>query len=124
MEIVLTILAWLSPILVSVLTLVLTTLAKKWLDKLGVERTAKTDELVTNLVSNAVLAAERYGQLKLKEHGAAVTGSDKKTEAVKIVLGQLESAGIKDVAQKVIEDRIEAVLESKNPKAPVASQTV
>jgi hypothetical protein len=116
MEIVLSILGWLAPVLATVLTLVLTALVKKWLDKLGVEKTAKTDELVTSLVGNAVSAAERYAVLKIGE-GTPVAGSDKKTQAVKIVLDQLESAGIKDVAAKVVEDRIEAWLHINDPKS-------
>jgi len=124
MEIVVMILTWLSPVIVAVLTIVATAFAKKALDKMGVERTAKTDELVTSLVGNAILTAERVAQLKLKEHGLKLAGSDKKAEAVKIVLDQLEASGIKDVARKVIENRIEAMLQLTDPKAPVASQTV
>lgn len=124
MEIVVMILTWLSPVIVAVLTIVATALAKKALDKMGVERTAKTDELVTSLVGTAVATTERVAMLKLREQGLKLAGSDKKAEAVKIVLDQLEAAGIKDVARKVIENRIEAVLQINDPKAPVASQTV
>lgn len=124
MEIVVMILTWLSPVIVAVLTIVATALAKKALDKMGVERTAKTDELVTSLVGNAVLATQRIAELKLKEQGLKLAGTDKKAEAVKIVLDQLEAAGIRDVAKKVVEDRIEAVLQKNDPKVLVASQTV
>jgi len=124
MEIVVMILTWLSPVIVAVLTIVATALAKKALDKMGVERTAKTDELVTSLVGTAVATTERVAMLKLREQGLKLAGSDKKAEAVKIVLDQLEAAGIKDVARKVVENRIEAVLQINSPKAPVASQTV
>ena len=125
MEMVVLILGWLSPVIVAVLTIVATALAKKALDKMGVERTAKTDELVTNLVGNAVAATNRIAQLKLAEQGVKLAGSDKKAEAVRIVLGQLESAGIRDVAQQVIEDRIEAILDLRDPKkVPPASPTV
>ena len=124
MEIVVMILTWLSPVIVAVLTIVATALAKKALDKMGVERTAKTDELVTSLVGNAVLATQRIAELKLREQGLKLAGTDKKAEAVKIVLDQLEAAGIKDVARKVIENRIEAVLQRDDPKVLVASPTV
>jgi hypothetical protein len=117
MEIVVMILTWLSPVIVAALTVIVTALAKKALDKMGVERTAKTDELVTNLVGNAVLAAERLAKVQAAKAGIKLEGSDKKAEAVKIVLDQLEAAGIRDVARKVIENRIEAVLEAKAPKA-------
>lgn len=116
MEIVLSILAWLSPILVSVLTLVLTALVKKWLDKLGVERTLKTDELVTNLVTMSIASVEKVALNKLKETQSTTAGTDKKAQAVNMVLGQLEAAGIKDVAKKVVEDRIEALLHINAPK--------
>lgn len=124
MEIVLLILGWLSPVIVAVLTIVATALAKKMLDKMGVERTAKVDELVTNLATNAVLAVEKVALTKLASEGAKVSGNDKKTEAVRAILGQLEAAGIRDVAKKVVEDRVEAALMSKLPKAPEASPTV
>jgi hypothetical protein len=121
MEIVVMILTWLSPVIIAVLTILATALAKKLLDKLGVERTAKTDELVTNLVGNAVSTVERVAMLKLKEHGLKLAGSDKKAEAVKIVLDQLQAAGIRDVARKVVENRIEAFLHINDPKVSPAS---
>jgi hypothetical protein len=121
MEIVVMILTWLSPVIIAVLTILATALAKKLLDKLGVERTAKTDELVTNLVGNAVSTVERVAMLKLKEHGLKLAGSDKKAEAVKIVLDELQAAGIRDVARKVVENRIEAFLHINDPKVSPAS---
>lgn len=115
MDIVLLILGWLSPVIVAVLTIVATALAKKLLDKMGVERTAKIDELVTSLARNSVLAVEKVALNKLAA-GQKVPGVDKKADAVQAILGQLEAAGIRDVALKVVEDRVEAALMEKLPK--------
>jgi 16S rRNA U1498 N3-methylase RsmE len=112
------VLTFLLPILGTVLTVILTALAKKWIDKLGIERSGKIDDMIDKYVEMGVEAAERIAINAAKASGAGGTGdgSDKKAHAVKTVLAELEQSGIKDVAEQLVVNRIEAYLEKKSPK--------
>ena len=112
MEVLLPVLEFLLPILATVLTVVGAALAKRWLDKAGVERSAQIDAMIDDYVEKGVLSAERAASNFL---GTKMAGESKKAHAVKVVLGELEQSGLKGVAQELISARIEAFLEGKEP---------
>lgn len=100
------------PILSAVLIAVLTALAKKWAEKLGVERSEKIDDMIDRYVELAVRATEKVAANKLASN-VKMSSEDKLGLAVKTVLDELEQSGIKGVTEAVITARIEAFLEGK-----------
>ena len=115
MEILLLFLEFALPILSVILTIVAAALAKKWLKKLGVESSEKVDAMIDNYVEKGVLAAERAASAYITVSQGKMPGGDKKAHAIKVVLGELEQSGLKDVAKELIAARIEAYLEGKEP---------
>ena len=107
------------PIAASVLTVVLAALAKKLLDKWGLERSEKVDNMIDRYVGTSVEFAERFATKKLD--GRVVDGKDKLALATRTVLAELKQSGIKDVGEELIKARIEAWLSAKEvdskPKA-------
>jgi hypothetical protein len=97
-----------------VLTILLTMLVKKLLDKAGLERTAALNDLIDKHVATAVEYVERFANKLAPE---PMSGQSKAGLAVATVLGELEKAGIKDVASEFIQKRIEAYLEVKSPSS-------
>jgi len=108
MEIGLTILGYLLPIIAAALTLFAIAGVRKLLDKLGLERTEKIDDLIDKYVHLGVDTAEMAGVNYLKSRGEKMPSEDKKLKAVKVVMNELEQSGIKDVAEELIIDRIES----------------
>lgn len=112
MEAVLLILKWLLPVLSTVLTLIATAMARKWLKKLGLEEAAKLDSMIDDYVSKGVNAAERWANNQIN---VAIPGSMKKQKALSIILDELAQSGIRNVAVELLSNRIEAYLEGKEP---------
>jgi len=104
-------LSFLLPVLASVLAIVLTALAKRGLDKMGVERSEKIDDMIDRYVGIGIDYAERAAKLKLD--GRAYNGENKLTLATKTVLDELAQSGIRDVGESLIRARIEHALELK-----------
>lgn len=121
MDILWTILEWVLPVLATILTVVLAVLAKRWIEKLGVERSAKVDDMIDRYVEMGVDAAERAAKTYLAANNASLPGSAKKAKAVKTVLNELEQSGIKGVAEELISDRIESWLEVKEESPKVGN---
>lgn len=119
MEILLVILQYLLPVLGSVLTVVLVALAKKLLDKWNIERGEKIDRMLDDYVGKGVAAAEKAAANYLKAKNGKMTGGQKKVKAVRVVMRELEQAGVTNVAEELVSERIEAWLsDDKKPNAP------
>ncbi len=112
-DVALVLLQFILPVVSSVLVVVLTALAKKWLDKLGVERSVKIDDMIDRYVDIGVKYAERVAQKKLDGRAEALTGPEKRSLAVNTVLAELEQSGIKGVTEQLIKARIEKMLQDK-----------
>jgi len=118
MEVLGPILNFLLPVLGTVITLFLVALAKKYIGKLGIERSVQVDAMIDKYVGLGVDSAEKLAANFLKANpDGVVTGSSKKANAVNVVLAELEQSGIKGVAEELISARIEALLESKPGKS-------
>jgi hypothetical protein len=107
---------YLLPVLGSVLTVVLVALAKKYMVKLGIERSEKVDAMVDKYVAIGVNAAERAGTSYLAAHNLKLPGSRKKVTAINVVLDELKQSGVTDVGKDLIAARIESWLEDKAAK--------
>jgi len=115
MEAILPVLEWIMPIAATVITILLAALAKKYIGKLGVERSEKVDAMIDRYVSIGVGAANSAAKAAIKAKQGEMPGESKKATAVKVVLDELEQSGIKGVAEELISARIEALLEDKEP---------
>lgn len=104
--------SFLLPVFGSLLTIFAVALAKKILDKIGLDRSEKVDGMIDKYVSLAVNSAERFAKKKLD--GRDMKGSDKLTMAVSTVLRELDQSGIKGVGEDLIKHRIESYLELKD----------
>lgn len=118
MEIGLTILGYLLPVIAAVLTLFLIAGARKLLEKFGVERTEKVDDLIDRYVKMGVNAAEQAATTYLKTKGEKMDGEDKKLKAVNAVMAELEQSGIKGVGEELIVNRIEHWLFEEDKESP------
>lgn len=105
-------LEFLLPVLASVLTVVLTLLARKWLAKLGVESDSQTDAMIDKWVKIGVDYAEQVAKNKLKA-GETVKPEDKMATALQAVLLELDRTGLKNVGEKLLVARIESALSDK-----------
>jgi hypothetical protein len=118
------VLEFLLPVLGTILTIVAAALAKKYIGKLGVERSEKVDAMIDKYVGIGVDAAKKVAANYLAANGQKLPGGSKKAKAVSTVLSELEQSGIKGVAEELISARIEAWLENKEPgKSPGAEST-
>lgn len=107
------ILKFVLPIVSSVLLVVVTAFVKRWLDKMGIERSATIDKMIDDYVSIGVTYAERAARLKVD--GKQLTSNDKLALATKAVLAELDQSKIKGVTEELIKARIESYLESAKP---------
>lgn len=112
-EVVVGLLQFILPVVSSVLIVVLTALAKKWLDKLGVERSVRIDDMIDRYVDVGVKYAERVALKKLNGQ-ESLTGEQKRNLAVTTVLAELEQSGIKGVTEQLIKARIEKLLQDRD----------
>ena len=110
------------PILSSVLIVVLTALAKKLVDKMGIENNQKLDATIDKYVEVGVRFANQYATKKLD--GRTIDSKDKLALATKTVLLELEQSGIKDVAEALIRARVESLLNSKEEAAKASGPKV
>lgn len=103
-------LKFLLPVFSSILVVVLTALVKRWVDKMGLDRSERIDSFIDKYVKIAVDSAEKISSSKLT---AEIKGNDKLRLAVSTVLEELEQSGLKGVGEDLIKARIEAYLQSK-----------
>lgn len=101
---------FLLPVVSTVLVAVLTALAKKWLDKLNVERSAKIDDMIDKYVKIGIDYVDKLVENKVKESQQKIASNDKLNMAVSTVMAELEQSGIKGVAESLVVARIEAAL--------------
>lgn len=111
MEIASQVFGFLLPIIASVLTIVLSRLAVKAMDRMGVEHSKEVDAMIDKYVGIGINYAQQYAEKKLGGD-VDVSGSDKKALAVKTILAELDKSGLKNVAHDLIVGRIEAALQS------------
>ncbi|HUS89616.1 MAG TPA: phage holin, LLH family [Desulfosporosinus sp.] len=109
------VLNFLLPVLSSAIVIVLSALAKKWVDKLGLERSERVDTMIDKYVGLAIHAAERTATKKIG--GMELDGRDKLSLATRTVLGELEQSGLKGIGEELIKARIESYLEVRNPES-------
>lgn len=102
---------YLLPVIAAVLTIVLTALAKKYITKLGIERSEKVDDMIDKYVGIGIGAADRAAKTYLAANNAKLPSSNKKATAIKVVLEELNQSGITDVGRELISARIESWLE-------------
>lgn len=105
------ILKFLLPFLSTIVVLVLSALAKKHIEKLGLDRSDRIDDMIDRYVPLAVNAAQRVAEKKLL--GKELDKKDKLALATSTVLGELEQSGLKGVGEELIKARIENWLEVK-----------
>jgi len=119
MEIGLTILGYLLPVIASILTILLIAGARWLMRKLGVERSEKIDDLIDRYVKMGVNAAEASATAYLVARGEKMPSDDKMRKAVDAVMKELDQSGIKDVAEELITNRVEHwLLEEKKVSPP------
>lgn len=110
----------LIPVIGTVLTVVAVALAKKGLDLLGVKRSKEIDALIDKYVNKGIVVAEvtarQYVDTKM-------SGGAKKQKALEVAKRELEAAGIKDVAEDLLADRIEGWLELQGHEPGKASES-
>lgn len=98
---------WILPLLGGLLVILGIAGVKKLLDKIGVERSEKVDNLIDRYVRIGISTAEVAGKKYLAAQGVKLASGSKKSRAVSTVLRELEQSGIKGVAEALISDRIE-----------------
>lgn len=121
MDVLLPILDFVLPVGIAILTIVAVALAKKYIGKLGIERSEKTDAMLEKYVPMAVSFVERAAKTAIAAGQEKIPSESKKSMAVKAVLAELKQSGIKDVGEDLIAARVEAWLEDHDPKLPGTS---
>jgi secreted Zn-dependent insulinase-like peptidase len=111
------VLKFVLPIISSVLLVVVTAFVKRWLDKMGVERSATIDKMIDEYVTIGINYADRAARLKLD--GKVLGPNDKLALATKAVLAELDQSKIKGVTEELIRARIESTLEKAKLPPPV-----
>ena len=106
---------YLLPVIAAILSIVLAALAKKYIGKLGIERSEKVDAMIDKYVDIGINAAERAGTVYLKANKMKLPGSTKKFRAIETVLEELKQSGVTDVGKELIATRIESWFEDKEP---------
>ena len=101
------------PVFSAVLVIVLSALAKKAVDKMGLERSERIDNMIDKYVGMGVNAAERVANKRVT--GKDLDGRDKLAMATSTVLAELEQSGLKGVGEELIKARIENYLEISKP---------
>lgn len=109
-DIVWQVLGFLLPVLSTVLTIVISAMIKKWLDKMHVERSDKIDSMIDRYVKTGIEYVDKIVANKVKTNQAAPASDAKLQMAVKTVMDELEQSGIKGVAESLVVARIEAAL--------------
>ena len=115
--------SWALPVIAGILTMLAIVGVKKLLDKMGIERSEKVDDMIDKYVNMGINVANVAGTKWLETQGVKMASGSKKARAVKVVLDELEQSGIKDVAESLISDRIEHWLEKRGEKPGIPSAT-
>ena len=116
MDIGMTLLGYLLPVIASIITLFLMAGARKLLEKMGIERTEKIDGLIDKYVEVGVTAAEIAARKHLAISGEKMDSEDKKLKAIDAVMAELKQSGLLDVSKEIIVNRIENWLELSGHK--------
>lgn len=103
---------FLLPIVGTVLTIIISYLLKRLIDKMGIQRSEKIDDMIDKYVNIGITYANRAAEKKLG--GLTYDSKDKLALAVKTVAEELKQSGIKDVAEQLIVARIESALSDKD----------
>ena len=112
------ILNFIIPLAAAAITTAVTILLKAWIKKLGIDKAQKLDGMIDDYVEKAVDAVERAA-LAYTANSPNVSGTSKvpsatkKQRAVGIVIEELKQSGVRDVAENLIANRIEAALEKR-----------
>lgn len=124
-EILLTIAPYTLPVVLGILTVLLIAGAKKLLDKWGIERSDKIDEMIDKYVNYGIDFAEVAATKYLQAQGEKMNGNDKKAKAIGVVLEELKQSGVTGVAEDLISARIESWLkvDGHNPGVPSDPQS-
>lgn len=105
-----------TPFIAIVLTIALSGLAKKNVQRLGIERSKDVDDMIDKYVGIGVNYVKRVAEKKLD--GRELDKKDKLALATKTVLGELDQSGLKGIGEDLIKARIENWLEvNKTPAA-------
>ena len=112
---------WALPLLAAALVILCIAGVKKLLDKWGVDRSDKVDDMIDRYVRMGINAAQVLGTKYLEQQGMKMSSGSKTAKAVKTVLTELDQSGIKGVAEELISDRIEHWLELDGHKPGVPS---
>jgi len=121
MEILLSLAPHLLPLVAGCLSVVLIFATRRLLSYLGVKRSASVDAMIDKYVDVAVDYAEVAGTKYLQMNGHKLPASSKKAKALKVIMDELEQAGITDVARDLIIARLESNLLKKGAKPGVPS---
>jgi hypothetical protein len=116
MEILLVVLNHLWPVIGGILAILLAAGAKKLMDKWGIDRSEKIDNMIDVYVGKGVDYAEVVARKYASENGIKMAGGSKKAKAVNVVMEELKQSGITGVAEELVVARIESWLEVKGHK--------
>jgi len=121
MEILVMVGSWLLPLLASLLTILAIAGLKRLMDKWGVQRSEKVDDLIDRYVRMGINVAEVAGRKYLENQGARLTSGSKKSIAVGSILRELDQSGLKGITEELIAGRIEHWLERDGLKPGIPS---
>jgi len=124
MDMFLTVLSYLLPVIFSILTILATAATKHLLTKWGVDRSQKIDRMIDDYVEKGVQYAEVSARKYLNEKGSSMPSDDKRLKAVRVVMDELEQSGLTGVAEELITARIESYLEGNGHEPGVKSPLV
>lgn len=101
---------YLLPVALGILAILLIAGVKKLLDKWGIERSDKIDDMIDKYVNYGIDFAEVAATKYLADAGEKLPSDDKKNKAIGVVMEELKQAGITDVAEDLVSARIESWL--------------
>lgn len=112
-----TLLQGLMPVLATIVTVAITALLKKGIDRLGVTRSQDVDFMIDKYVGIGIGYAEKFALNRLGGDGKSLVKSgDKMSLAVKAVMNELDQSGITGVTEALIVARIESALGVESKK--------
>lgn len=118
MEVLTTLLPYVLPLLATLLTILVSVGVKKLIDKFGLDRTERVDDLIDKYVGVGINYAEVMARSYLSNTGDKMPSLTKKQKATKVVMNELKKAGVLDVTQELVSARIESWLEDESDKKP------
>lgn len=78
--------------------------------KTGLQVSQTSEQLLTDVITNAVLAAEQWALAKVKAGEAKPSGAEKLDQALDFVDAEVERLGLVDLATDVLKAKIESVV--------------